>query len=83
VQRPFDILDVSDWEFARPEPQGRSGKDWLREPGSPVESRERDWLFKPVVVHTSGHRQGGDWAEKIVSELAHLWWKPRVTPCGW
>lgn len=72
MQGQFDIVDVSDWEVARPEPEGRSGKDWLREPGASVESRERDWLFKPVVVHDSGHQQGGDWAEKVVSELAHL-----------
>jgi hypothetical protein len=72
VHGQFDVIDVSDWEVARTEPEGRSGKDWLREPGPPTESRERDWLFKPVVVHASGHRQGGDWAEKIVSEVGLL-----------
>lgn len=66
------ILDVSAWDVARPEPEGRSGKVWLTEPGAAVGSRERDWLFKPVVVHANGHRQGGDWSEKIVSELGGL-----------
>jgi hypothetical protein len=59
--RHFDVIDVTDWEVAGSEPQGRSGKDWLREPEAPVNSRERDWLFKPVVVHANGERQGGDW----------------------
>lgn len=68
----FDVVDVSAWEVASTEPEGRSGKDWVREPGAPVASREQDWLFKPVVVHAGGDRQGGDWAEKIVSELGFL-----------
>lgn len=68
----FPIIDVSGWPVIRVEPQGRSGKQWLREDGTPLSSStlERDWLFKPVVVHSTGHRQGGDWAEKVVAELA-------------
>lgn len=42
----FPILDVGEWDIARPEPEGRSGKIWLTEPGAAVGSRERDWLFK-------------------------------------
>jgi len=43
-------VDVSAWEVVNPEPLGRKAKIWLREPGAPPHSRERDWLFKPVVV---------------------------------
>lgn len=50
----YPILDVGAWDVARPEPEGRSGKVWLTEPGAIVGSRERDWLFKPVVVHANG-----------------------------
>ncbi|MDN5854131.1 MAG: hypothetical protein L0K86_15030 [Actinomycetia bacterium] len=63
---------MSTWEEINPEPIGREAKLWLREPGAPKGSRERDWLFKPVVVASNGHRQGEDWAEKIVSELGAL-----------
>ncbi|SDG12024.1 HipA domain-containing protein [Pseudonocardia oroxyli] len=69
---PFPVIDVSRWPVVRAEPQGRSGKDWLRHARTPVsaDTRADDWLFKPVVVHGNGHRQGGDWSEKIVAELA-------------
>jgi hypothetical protein len=70
----FRVVDVSDWAVVQPEPQGRSGKEWLREDGTPLnaKTRERDWLFKPVVVHENGQRQGGNWAERIVAELGTL-----------
>lgn len=68
----FEVHDVSSWEAVNPEPIGRDAKLWLRQPGAPNGSRERDWLFKPVVTASNGHRQGEDWAEKIVSELGAL-----------
>jgi len=68
----FEVWDVSAWEAVNPEPIGRDAKLWVREPGAPSSSRERDWLFKPVIVTASGHRQGEDWTEKIVSELGGL-----------
>lgn len=70
----FRVVDVSDWAVVQPEPQGRSGKEWLREDGTPLDAdtRERDWLFKPAVVQDNGERQGGDWAEKVVAELGTL-----------
>ncbi len=68
----FEVRDVSAWEAVNPEPIGRDAKLWVREPGAPSLSREPDWLFKPVIVTASGHRQGEDWTEKIVSELGGL-----------
>jgi hypothetical protein len=68
----FEVWDVSAWEAVNPEPIGRNAKLWVRELGAPSWSRERDWLFKPVIVTASGHRQGEDWTEKIVSELGGL-----------
>jgi hypothetical protein len=68
----FEVRDVSGWEAVNPETIGRDAKLWVREPGAPSSSRERDWLFKPVIVTASGHRQGEDWTEKIVSELGGL-----------
>jgi hypothetical protein len=64
----FPIVDISSWEVVAPEVLGRNPKVWVREPGGGSD-RQRDWLFKPVVVAANGHRQGEDWAEKIVSEL--------------
>ena len=68
----FDVLDVSTWEVANPETIGREAKIWLRQPGGERNSRERHWLFKPVVVPANGRAQGEDWAEKIVDELGRL-----------
>jgi hypothetical protein len=68
----FEVWDVSAWEAVNQEPIGRDAKLWVREPRVPSRSRERDWLFKPVIVTASGHRQGEDWTEKIVSELGGL-----------
>ncbi len=70
----FRVVDVGGWAVIQPEPEGRSGKEWLRERGTPLEAttRERDWLFKPAVVQENGQRQGGYWAEKIVAELGRL-----------
>lgn len=68
----FGIVDITDWAVVDSEVLGRNPKVWVREPGGSSD-RERDWLFKPVVRPTStGHRQGEDWAEKIVSELGAL-----------
>jgi hypothetical protein len=67
----FDVVDISAWEVVAPEVLGRNPKDWVREPGG-ASDRERDWLFKPVVIASNGHRQGEDWAEKIVNELGRL-----------
>ena len=72
VVAAFEIRDVSSWGVVNAEPIGRDEKWWLHEPGTPTSSREHDWLFKPVVVPRHGHRQGEDWAEKIVSELGPL-----------
>lgn len=72
VTTSFEVRDVSSWEVVNPEPIGRDAKLWLRQPGALKGSRERDWLFKPVVTASNGHRQGEDWAEKIVSELGEL-----------
>lgn len=72
VTATFEIRDVSSWDVVNPEPIGRDAKLWLREPGAPTGSREQDWLFKPVVTASNGHRQGEDWAEKVVSELGGL-----------
>lgn len=66
----YPVVDVSGWEPVNPEPVGREAKVWLRPPGTGPATGEHDWLFKPVVVPSNGHRQGEDWAEKIVSELA-------------
>jgi hypothetical protein len=68
----YPVVDVSDWELVENEVLGANPKSWVRSPGS-GRDRQGDWLFKPVVVPTStGHRQGEDWAEKIVSELGGL-----------
>lgn len=68
----FEVRDVSTWDVVNAEPLGRDAKWWLHEPGASTASRERDWLFKPVVTPQHGHPQGEDWAEKIVSELCPL-----------
>ncbi len=68
----FEVRDVNTWDVVNAEPLGRDAKWWLHEPGASTASRERDWLFKPVVTPQHGHPQGEDWAEKIVSELCPL-----------
>ncbi len=51
---------------------GRNAKVWVREPGG-ARDRQGDWLFKPVVMpNSTGHLQGEDRAEKVVSELGVL-----------
>lgn len=67
----FRVVDVTSWEVVDAESLGRNPKLWLREPGG-ADDRQRDWLFKPVVIPSTGHRQGEDWAEKVVCELARL-----------
>lgn len=64
--------DVSGWEVVEVEAVGRERKVWLQEPGAPTTSRERRWLFKPVIVPETGRRQGEDRVETIVAELAGL-----------
>lgn len=63
--------DVSDWDVVNPEPVGREEKVWIRPPRARTTtgSHENDWLFKPVVTTSSGHRQGEDWSEKLAYEL--------------
>ncbi len=60
------IADVSDWEVRFPEPGGSDADVWLVDPAS-----HDDALFKPVVTK-AGRRQGEDWAEKVVEQVAAL-----------
>ncbi|MPZ96964.1 MAG: hypothetical protein GEU96_19150 [Propionibacteriales bacterium] len=60
------IVDVSDWEVRIPEPGGSDANVWLFDPET-----EADALFKPVVAK-AGRRQGEDWAEKVVEQVAAL-----------
>jgi len=60
------IVDVSDWEVRLPEPGGSDANVWLRDPESDDYA-----LFKPVVAR-KGRRQGEDWAEKVVEQVASL-----------
>ena len=68
---PFARLDVSDWRVIRIETVGQSPTTWLQEP-SMGSSSDFHWIFKPAAIHSNGTRQGGDWSEKICSELARL-----------
>jgi hypothetical protein len=63
----LEIVDVSDWEVRIPEPGGGDANVWLIEPGTDGLCA----LFKPVVAK-AGRRQGEDWAEKAVEQIAHL-----------
>lgn len=68
----YPVIDISTWDVVDAEVIGRNPKVWVREPGGGPD-RRHDWLFKPVVIPLStGHRQGEDWAEKIVAELGRL-----------
>lgn len=69
---PFGREDITSWTVANPEPLGREKKVWVRERGASLHSRERDWLFKPVVVPANGNRQAEDWVEMVVAELGKL-----------
>lgn len=60
------IVDVSDWEVRLPEPGGSDANVWLCDPDSGEYA-----LFKPVVAK-EGRRQGEDWAEKAVEQIAAL-----------
>jgi hypothetical protein len=62
----FSIVDVSDWEVKLPEFGGSDANVWLIDPGT-----GRSTLFKPVVAK-EGRRQGEDWAEKAVEQVAGL-----------
>lgn len=61
---PLDVVDVSEWDVRLLEPGGSDANVWLTDPASLVEA-----LFKPVV-HKAGRRQGEDWAEKVVEQVA-------------
>lgn len=60
------IVDVSNWEVRFPEPGGSDANVWLRDPEA-----DEYALFKPVVAKV-GRRQGEDWAEKVVEQVAGL-----------
>lgn len=62
----LSIVDVSDWEVRFPEPGGSDANVWLCDPDSGEYA-----LFKPVVAK-EGRRQGEDWAEKAVEQVAVL-----------
>lgn len=74
----YPIVDVSAWTVVVEEQLGASEKVWLAAPGLP-RTPENRWLFKPVTLHSNGHAQGGDWAEKISAELAKLIGIPSAT----
>ncbi|MFT3871401.1 MAG: HipA domain-containing protein [Nocardioides sp.] len=59
------IVDVSDWVVRFPEPGGSDANVWLLVPES-----DESALFKPVVAK-EGRRQGEDWAEKAVEQIAN------------
>lgn len=58
--------DVTSWAITDVEQQGADEKYWIRAPD------ERLWIWKPVTLTSSGHRQGEDWAEKAAASLAEL-----------
>jgi hypothetical protein len=60
------IVDVSGWDVRFHEPGGSDANVWLIDPSS-----GDDALFKPVV-QKAGRRQGEDWAEKAVEQVAEL-----------
>lgn len=60
------IVDVSDWDVRFHEPGGSDANVWLIDPSS-----GDDALFKPVV-QKAGRRQGEDWAEKTVEQVAEV-----------
>lgn len=65
-----DEIDVTDWVNLGEEQMGEAGKPWLEEPGSMDK-----WLFKPVRMQDDPlgqFPQGGDWAEKVASDVAAL-----------
>jgi hypothetical protein len=62
----FSIVDVSDWVVKLPEPGGSDANTWLIDPVTNEAA-----LFKPVVAK-AGRRQGEDWAEKAVEQVAAL-----------
>lgn len=62
----LEVVDVSHWEVRFPEPGGSDANVWLRDPADGGYA-----LFKPVVAK-EGRRQGEDWAEKAVEQVAAL-----------
>lgn len=60
------IVDASDWEVRSYEPGGSDEKVWLCDPDTGESA-----LFKAVVAK-AGRRQGEDWAEKAVEQVAKL-----------
>jgi hypothetical protein len=67
VVTDLEIVDVSDWEVRFPEPGGGDANIWLIDPRTDGLCA----LFKPVVAK-AGRRQGEDWAEKAVEQIASL-----------
>ncbi|MGK2875776.1 MAG: hypothetical protein ACSLEW_09075, partial [Nocardioides sp.] len=59
-------MALSSWEVRFPEPGGSDANVWLRDPET-----DEYALFKPVVAK-AGRRQGEDWAEKVVEQVAGL-----------
>lgn len=65
----FPVVKLDSWAYDLPEPMGKPGKRWLRDPDG------RSWLWKPTTVQRERSRtfpKGEDWAEKLASELARL-----------
>lgn len=62
------LIDVSSWAVRLPEPGGSDANVWLRDPDADAAKHA---LFKPVVAK-AGRRQGEDWAEKLVEQVAGL-----------
>ncbi|WP_448062620.1 hypothetical protein [Cellulomonas hominis] len=61
----FERVDVSSWTVVDAETGGADEKLWLAGP-------DARWLFKPVTITSTGHRQGEDWAEKAAAHLAEM-----------
>jgi hypothetical protein len=66
----FEVFDVTPWEIISDEAAGQEEKVWLRSPDG------EDWLFKPVVQHSTATlgtwSQHEDCSEKLASELGNL-----------
>lgn len=75
----FTRLDVSDWGVVSRETGGTGAKSWILDPNGQVLDPTSRWLFKPVTFHGAGHRQNGDWTEKIAGEIALVLGIPAAT----
>jgi hypothetical protein len=63
----WDSVDVSSWPLLEVEKKGQDERRWVRDPAT-----DHAWLFKPVVITNTGHRQGEDWAEALASCVGQL-----------